>query len=126
MMSMVTVFEIGCTVDATGKAKLELSREDRLVSGELELGYPPNGEIDEYAQFEVADPPGWELEVGWEGPGGMSGRWAKADGISTSPPTDTWGTVSIIAKPKVPGETGGGASTVKIDIRKPGKGDPPV
>lgn len=125
-MSMVTVFEIGCVIDASGKAKLELEHEPRLASGELELGFPPNGEVDEYAQFEVADPPGWELEVGWEGPGGVSGRWVKSGGVSTSPVTDQVGPLSIVVKPKVPGETSGGASTVKIVIRKPGKGDPPV
>ncbi|MEZ4448426.1 MAG: hypothetical protein R3B09_03025 [Nannocystaceae bacterium] len=125
-MQTVTVFEIVCTVETTGTIHLDVRGEERLASGVLELAYPPKGTIDEYARFVVRDPAGRPLVVGWEGPGGLSGTWDKVDGVSRSPVTDQVGDVAILAAPKDPGSLGGGASTVRIKIVKPGKGDPSI
>ncbi|MBK8261102.1 MAG: hypothetical protein IPK80_07150 [Nannocystis sp.] len=122
--SIVTVFEIGAGV-ASGVLTLDTSGEARLADGALTLEFPPEGDFDEYAAFEVADPPGEPLDVGWEGAGGLFGRWKKVDGVSRSPVTDHQGEVTIIAARQGAAATSG-AATVKIKITKPGKGEPPV
>lgn len=119
----MSVFEITAVLSPPGSLVLDLSGEPRLAEGALALSFPPDGDFDEYATFEVQDPPGVELEVGWEGPGGLSGRWDKVAGVSRSPVTDYAGELTIIAARK--GQAAS-ASTVKIKITKPGKGDPPV